>query len=162
MGPNAMIFAFWMLSMFFFNFIYLWLCWVFTGAWGLSVVSEHGGYSLLRALEHTDFSSCGIWDQLLCSMWNLSRPEIEPMSSALAGGFLSTAPPGSSKCWALSQLFYCPLSLSSRVSLVPLHFLPSGWYHLYIWSYCHFSWKSWLQLVLHPAWLFTWCTLHIS
>ena len=29
-----------------------------------------------------------------------------------------------SECWALSQLFYSPLSLSSRGFLVPLHFLP--------------------------------------
>ena len=29
-----------------------------------------------------------------------------------------------SECWALSQLFHSPLSLSSRRSLVPLHFLP--------------------------------------
>ena len=29
-----------------------------------------------------------------------------------------------SECWALSQLFHSPLSLSSRGSLVPLHFLP--------------------------------------
>ena len=29
-----------------------------------------------------------------------------------------------SECWALSQLFYSPLSLSSRGSLVLLHFLP--------------------------------------
>ena len=28
------------------------------------------------------------------------------------------------KCWVLSQLFHCPLSLLSRGSLVPLHFLP--------------------------------------
>ena len=34
-------------------------------------------------------------------------------------------PPSSfSKCWALSQLFHSPLSLSSRDSLVLLHFLP--------------------------------------
>ena len=30
-----------------------------------------------------------------------------------------------SECWALSQLFHSPLSLSSRGSLVLLHFLPS-------------------------------------
>ena len=30
------------------------------------------------------------------------------------------------------------------------------------WGYWHFSWQSWFQLVLHPAWHFTWCTLHIS
>ena len=28
------------------------------------------------------------------------------------------------ECWVLSQLFHFPLSLSSRGSLVPLHFLP--------------------------------------
>ena len=31
------------------------------------------------------------------------------------------------ECWALSQLFYSPLSLSSKGSLVPLHFLPLEW-----------------------------------
>ena len=35
-----------------------------------------------------------------------------------------------SECWALSQLFHSPLSLSSRGFLVPLHFLPRGWCHL--------------------------------
>ena len=34
--------------------------------------------------------------------------------------------------------------------------------HLHIGGYWHFSWQSWLQLVLHPAWHFWWCTLHIS
>ena len=28
--------------------------------------------------------------------------------------------------------------------------------------YSYFSWQSWFQLVLHPAWHFAWCTLHIS
>ena len=31
-------------------------------------------------------------------------------------------------CWILSQLFYSPLSPSSRGSLDPLHFLPAGWF----------------------------------
>ena len=39
-------------------------------------------------------SSCGAWTQLLCSMWNLPGPELEPMSPVLAGGFLTTVPPG--------------------------------------------------------------------
>ena len=30
------------------------------------------------------------------------------------------------ECWVLSQLFHCPLSLSSRGSSVPLRFLPYG------------------------------------
>ena len=46
----------------------------------------------------------------------------------------------------LSQLIHSPLSLSSRGSVVPLHFLPSGWCHLYIWGYRYFSWQSWFQL----------------
>ena len=37
-----------------------------------------------------------------------------------------------------------------------------GWCHLHVWSYWYFSWQSWFQLVLHPVWHFTWCTLHIS
>ena len=32
-----------------------------------------------------------------------------------------------SECWALSQLFHSPLSLSSRGFLALLHFLPWGW-----------------------------------
>ena len=32
--------------------------------------------------------------------------------------------------------FHSPLSLSSRGSLVSLHFLPEGWCHLHIWGYC--------------------------
>ena len=63
---------------------------------------------------------------------------------------------------SLSQLFHSSLSLSSRRSLVPLCFLPQGWYHLHIWGYRYFSRQSWFQLVLHPAWHFTWGTLHIS
>ena len=40
----------------------------------------------------------------------------------------------SERC-VLSQLFYSPLSLSSRGSLVLIHFLPWGWCHLHIWGY---------------------------
>ena len=39
-------------------------------------------------------SSCGTQAQLPLSMWNLPGRGMEPMSPALAGGFLSTAPPG--------------------------------------------------------------------
>ena len=47
------------------------------------------------ALEHS-LSSCGTWAQLLHGMWDLPGPGLEPMSPALAGGFLTTAPPGKS------------------------------------------------------------------
>ena len=66
------------------------------------------------------------------------------------------------ECWVLRPLFHSPLSHSSRDSLIPLSFLPLGWCHLNIWGYWYFSWQSWFQLVLHPAWHFTWCTLHVS
>ena len=36
------------------------------------------------------------------------------------------------ECWILSPLFHSPPSLSSRGSLVLLHFLPLEWYHLHI------------------------------
>ena len=46
-----------------------------------------------RALEHR-FSSCGVWAQLLCSMWDPPGPRLEPVSPTLAGGFPTTAPTG--------------------------------------------------------------------
>ena len=66
------------------------------------------------------------------------------------------------ECWVLSQLFHFPVSLSARGSLVPIHFLPLKWYYLHIWGCCHFSWQFWLQLMIHTAWHFAWCTLDIS
>ena len=53
-----------------------------------SVVVAHGLSSCgSRALEHR-LSSCGMWD--------LPGLGIEPVSPALLGGFLTTAPPGKS------------------------------------------------------------------
>ena len=106
---------------FFLKFIYFWLCWVFIAARGLSLVVASGGYSLLRCkgfslwwlllLQSTGsrragFNSCGLWalelrlsscgarTELLRGMWDLPGPGVEPLSPALAGGFLTTAPPG--------------------------------------------------------------------
>ena len=104
-------------------FIYFWLHWVFITVRGLSLLVASGGYSslwcagfslwwllLLRstgsryagfsscgtwALEHR-LSSCGSWAYLLHGMWDLPGPGHEPVSPALAGGFLTTAPPGKS------------------------------------------------------------------
>ena len=60
-----------------------------------SVVVAHGLSSCgSRALE-CRLSSCGSWAQLLHGMWDLPGPGLEPMSPALAGGFLTTVPPGS-------------------------------------------------------------------
>ena len=64
--------------------------------------------------------------------------------------------------WVFSHLFHSPLSPSSRGSLVLLHFLQLGWCHQHIWGCWYFSQQSWFQLVIHPAWLFMWYTLHLS
>ena len=49
-------------------------------------------------------SSCGARAQLLRGMWDLPGPGLEPVSPALAGGFLTTAPPGKSPRLFLNQL----------------------------------------------------------
>ena len=47
-----------------------------------------------RRLQTRRLSSCGSRAQSLRSMWDPLRPGLEPMSSALAGRFSTTAPPG--------------------------------------------------------------------
>ena len=42
-------------------------------------------------------SSCGARAQLLRGMWDLPGAGIEPVSPELAGGFLTTVPPGKSQ-----------------------------------------------------------------
>ena len=52
-----------------------------------SLVAEH-------RLQMRRLSNCGSRAQLLCGMWDLPRPGLEPMSPALAGRFSTTVPPG--------------------------------------------------------------------
>ena len=99
-------------------FIYFRLCWVFIVVCGLCLFTASGGFSCcgaralgmwvsvvvalrlsscsLRALEH-GLSSYGARAQLLRGMWDLPGPGLKPVSPALAGGFLTTAPPGKSR-----------------------------------------------------------------
>ena len=83
------------------------------GAWALgawaSVVVAHELSSCSRALERR-LSSCGTRAQLLHGMWDIPGPGLEPMSLALAGGFLTTVPPGkpvlnifNKECYSSSQ-----------------------------------------------------------
>ena len=52
-----------------------------------SLIAEH-------RLQTRRLSSCGSRAQLLCGMWDLPTPGLEPVSPALAGRFSTTAPPG--------------------------------------------------------------------
>ena len=84
-----------------------------------SVVVAHG---LSRcgswALEHR-FSSCGARASLLHSTWDLPGPGIEPVSPALAGGFLITGPPGKSPA-----VSYCSELVRAQKSILPCEDLP--------------------------------------
>ena len=113
-------------SFYFYLCIYFWLRWVSVAAHQLSLVASSRGYSSLQCMgfslqwllllwstgsRHAGFSSCGTWAQLLCGMWDLPGPGIEPVFPALAGGFLTTAPPGKSlkhtlKCQLLFGVEY--------------------------------------------------------
>ena len=62
-----------------------------TQAIGRTGFSSSGSQALERRL-----SSCGAQAQLLHGMWDLPGPGLEPVSPALAGGFLTTAQPGKS------------------------------------------------------------------
>ena len=61
-----------------------------------SPVAEH-------RLQTRRLSNCGSRAQLLRGMWDLPRPGLEPVSPALAGGFLTTAPPGKSPRFNLKR-----------------------------------------------------------
>ena len=101
------------------TFIYFWMPWVFVALLRLfsscserglpsscgTVASHCNGFSCCRArtLGPLGFSSYGTWaqqlllseqqGQLTCSMWDLPRSGIEPVSLALKGGFFTTGPP---------------------------------------------------------------------
>ena len=103
---------------------------------------------------HSHFILC--WAELLAHLL------LAPLSCVCQRRFKSFSINLESKVGVLSQLFHSSLSASSICSLVPLCFLPLGWYPLHIWNCWYFSWQFWFQFVSHHAWLFAWCTLHIS
>ena len=61
------------------------------------LVAEH-------RLQTRRLSNCGSRAQLLCGMWDLPRPGLEPMSPALAGGLSTTAPPGKPRNYSSLRL----------------------------------------------------------
>ena len=70
------------------------------GKRGPLFIAVHGPLTIMASLvvEHRlqthRLSSYGSQAQLLRGMWDLPRPELEPVSPALAGRFSTTAPPG--------------------------------------------------------------------
>ena len=70
------------------------------GKWGPLFIVVRGPLTIAASLvvEHRlqtrRLSSRGSRAQLLCSMWNLPRPGLKPVSPALAGRFSTTVPPG--------------------------------------------------------------------
>ena len=102
------------------GFVYLQQEWGYHSLWYQA--SHCGGFSCRsQALRSTHFSSWCTWTQelqlpglqsagsVMMCMWNLPWPGIEPVSPALAAGFLSTVPPGKSGInifMAISHLFY--------------------------------------------------------
>ena len=86
-------------------------------------------------------------------MWNLPGPGIELMSPALAGGLLSTAPPGKSS--ALNSFlphFSCPDSIAYIVPLYGVH--SSHWLSIFL-SFSFASLCGYFQLIfLLTHWFF--------
>ena len=72
-----------------------------------SLVAEH-------RLQTRRLSSCGSRAQLLCGMWDLPRPGVEPVSPALAGGFSTTAPPGK-PIFSFKKILFWPHHMASRI-----------------------------------------------
>ena len=119
-------------------------------------------------------SRCGAQAWLLWGMWDLPRPGREPMSSALAGGFLTPGPPGKSSShslssalalppwmhWNYSHHIACDLHDAKSVVLHPhltspiIGILHSGWLPP-LWSICF----RWLQ-GYHPLVVFLVLTCH--
>ena len=79
------------------------------GAWALgmraSVVVARGLSSCGSQALELRLSRCGTRAQLLRGMWDLPRAGLEPMSPALAGGFLTTAPPGKPKALFFKNIY---------------------------------------------------------
>ena len=112
-------------------------CFVFTfGCTGSSLL--HVGFLQLlwagttlcwTGSRHMGFRSCSSWALLLSGMWSPPRPGIEPMSSALAAGFLTTGPPGkltSFKKNLFKKRIFCPLILLCTVTNAPCS-QPAPW-----------------------------------
>ena len=96
----------------------------------------------------TGFSRCGTWAHFLYDTWDLLGPGIEPMSSALAGGFLTTGPPGKSfildlvrvqASWGTKEKIYCRWWDWIRIGASTTFSSPWVQHHLYLFGATKFS-----------------------
>ena len=130
-------------TLLFFCLFYFWLHWVFPVVHSLSLVAmlellvEVAPLVVKHRLQaRGSITACGLQAQLLHGLRNLPGPGIKLVSPALAGGFLSTAPPrkslpflsfgpsGVSKCWPRRwRKGYC---LRELHSLHSKHEVPPG------------------------------------
>ena len=83
------------------------------GKWGPFFIAVRGPLIIVASfvaehrLQTCRLSNCGSRAQLLRGMWDLPRPGLEPVSSALAGRFSTTAPPGKPNILLLKKFFDC-------------------------------------------------------
>ena len=80
-----------------------------------SQTSRCGGFSCFRAqalgVWASGVAACGLsgnvtWAQPFLCLWDPPEPGVDPMSPALAGGLLPTAPPGKSLVFFFKKLIY--------------------------------------------------------
>ena len=70
------------------------------GNQGPLFIAVRGPYTIAASLvaenrlQTRRLGNCGSRAQLLCGMWDLPRPGLEPVSPALAGRLSTTVPPG--------------------------------------------------------------------
>ena len=65
------------------------------GKWGPLFIAVRGPFTIAASLvAERRLSNCGSRAQLLRGMWDIPGPGLEPVSPALAGGFLTTVPLG--------------------------------------------------------------------
>ena len=86
-----------------------------TVRWPLTIVASPVAEHRLQTCR---LSNCGSRAQLLCGMWDLPRPGLEPTSPAWAGRLSTTVPPGK------PGLFVCFLILSYMSCLYILEINP--------------------------------------
>ena len=81
-----------------------------------SLVAEH-------RLQTRRLSDCDARAQLLCGMWDLPRPGLEPVSPALAGRFSTTVPPGKPSKHFLKSTYSMIIQLIGPTISVLIYFL---------------------------------------